>query len=410
MRTRYTNIRKLYGTYEDPPTLRKGEDLSVLPHVDNAFLIEEDGIIVEIGKMKDLQGTVDREIDCEDNLVLPSWCDSHTHIVFAESRYQEFRMRLQGKSYEEIADAGGGILNSAAKLGMATEDDLYLSAAERVKELIHNGVGALEVKSGYGLTPKSEYKMLRVIQRLKSSFPIDIKATFLGAHAIPNEFKQNRTGYVDQIVNEMLPHVAKEGLADYCDVFCDKGFFTIQETQRILESAYKYGLKAKIHANELAVSGGVQVACDMNAISCDHLESVTSTEIDYLKRHNTIPTLLPGTSFFLGIPYAPAREMIDAGLGICLASDYNPGSTPSGNIPFLLALACIRMKLMPEEAIQAITINGACAMELQHSVGSLKVGFKSNFIVLDGLRDLSEIMYFYGKSPVKKVVIGTNVF
>ena len=410
MRTRYSNIGKLYGTYNGPPALRKGEDLSFLPHIEEAFLLEEDGIIVEIGRMADLQGTVDREIDCEGNLVLPAWCDSHTHVVFAESRYQEFRMRLQGKSYEEIAEAGGGILNSAAKLGVASEDDLYLSAAERVKELIYNGVGALEIKSGYGLTPKSEYKMLRVIQRLKSNFPIDIKATFLGAHAIPKAFINNRTGYIDQIINEMIPHVSKEGLADYCDVFCDKGFFTIEESRRILEAAYKYGMKAKIHANELAVSGGVQLACDMNAISCDHLESVTPVEIEYLKQHNTIPTLLPGTSFFLGIPYAPAREMIDSGLGICLASDYNPGSTPSGNIPFLLSLACIRMKLIPEEAIQAVTINGACALELEDTVGALQVGFKSNFIVLDGLRDLSEIMYFYGKSPIKQVVIGTNVF
>jgi len=407
---RYTNISQLYGIDENPSSLKKGKDLSILNSLENAYLTCENGVIIDYGSMDDLDGHADEDVDCQGNLVLPAWCDSHTHIVFAESRQAEFRMRILGKSYEEIAENGGGILNSALKLQTKSESELYDSAAQRVDELIRFGVGALEVKSGYGLTAESEYKMLRVIRSLKENFDMPIKSTFLGAHAIPLEFKNNREAYIRLIIDEMLPYVAGEGLADYCDVFCDKGFFTVDETREILTAAETFGLRAKIHANELAVSGGVQIAHEMNALSCDHLEAITQVEIDLLKESDTIPTVLPGTSFYLNIPYAPAREMIDNGLAVCLASDYNPGSTPSGNIPLLLSLACIKMKMTPEEAVNAMTINGACAMELERELGTISIGKKSHFIITKNIQHIAEIMYYYGGDCIGNVVIGDKKY
>ena len=394
MKIRLENIRHAYGIHEGPSFFKKGKDLSVLPALENAWIEVDDGIISGYGKMSELDGQCDQLIDCSNRSVLPTWIDSHTHIVFSASRHMEFRMRIDGKSYEEIAEEGGGILNSANKLRKMDEEELYESAAKRVEELIKNGVGGLEIKSGYGLTSDSELKMLRVIRRLKESFPIPIKSTFLGAHAIPSKYKANRSEYIRILIDTMIPQVTDEGLADYIDVFCEEGFFSVDESREILKAGIERGLRPKIHANELAVSGGVQLACELNALSCDHLEVITDVEIDCLLNHSTIPTLLPGTSFFLNLPYAPARKMIDAGLGVCLASDYNPGSTPSGNISFLLSLACIKMGMKPEEAVNAMTINGACALELENELGTISEGKRANLIITEPIEDLSEMFYY----------------
>lgn len=410
MRTRLENIKSLQGIRSNPSFFVKGKDLAVLEQLENAYLLIEDGLIMDFGRMHGELEQVDEVIDCAGSFVLPAWCDSHSHIVFAESRHREFRMRIEGATYQEIAAAGGGILNSAQKLGLKEEDLLYQDAAMRLEEMISYGVGAVEIKSGYGLSFESEVKMLQVIRRLKENYPIPIKATFLGAHAIPKQYKDNRTAYIDEICDTMLPFIAQERLADYCDVFCDEGYFTVEETRRIIDRAASFGMRAKIHANELAVSGGVQVACEMNALSCDHLEEITDEEIRVLKDSMTIPTVLPGTSFFLGINYAPVRKMIDAGLGVCLATDYNPGSTPSGNVPFLLSLACIKMKMTPEEAVNAMTINGACALELEEELGSITRGKKAHLIITEPLDDLSEMMYYYGRNNIRNVVIGHKIY
>ncbi|MCL4156218.1 UNVERIFIED_CONTAM: hypothetical protein GTU68_024924, partial [Idotea baltica] len=304
----------------------------------------------------------DEVINAAGSFVLPAWVDSHTHLVYHQSREEEFVFRIKGMSYEAIAANGGGILNSAMKLATATEDELYEQAWNRLMEVISYGTGAIEIKSGYGLSFDSELKILRVVKRLKESSPIAIKATFLGAHAIPADYKDNRQGYIDMLTEDLLPIIADEKLADYIDVFCDEGFFTVEETRQILTKGIEYGLRGKIHGNELANSGGVQIAVEMNALSVDHLERIEQKEIECLKDSNTFPVALPSTSFFLNLPYAPGRAMIDAGLPLVIASDYNPGSTPSGKIPFLLSLACLKMKLLPEEAISAATLNGACAI------------------------------------------------
>jgi imidazolonepropionase len=410
MRIRLENIHTIYGIQEGPSLLKKGKDLSYVKTLKNAFIDIEDDLILDFGEMKDIKGHADKIIDCTGKSVIPGWCDSHTHIIFAASRHEEYRMRIGGKSYEEIAEAGGGILNSAKKLREMDEGLLYDQAAERVEELIKSGTVLLEIKSGYGLSPKSEIAMLRIARKLNETYPIEIKSTFLGAHAVPAWYKNNRQAYIDEICNVMLPEIAKENLADYCDVFCDKGFYTVEESRQILQKAISFGLRPKIHANELAISGGVQLACEMNALSCDHLESMGQEEIDVLLDHDTIPVVLPGTSFYLNINYAPARKMIDQGLGITIASDYNPGSTPSGNMELLMSLACIKMKLSPEEAFNGITINGACALESEDKYGSIAKGKKGHLIITTPIDDLAQLSYFYGKTHVDSVLIGDKIY
>jgi imidazolonepropionase len=399
------NIKSLIGINDKPHSFKKGEAMSILGQLDNAYLLCEDGKIKDFGENDNAPENVDEVIDGSDRFVLPAWCDSHTHIVYAASREKEFVDRIKGKSYEEIAQAGGGILNSARRLRETPEDVLLKSAIERANEIISYGTGAVEIKSGYGLSFESEIKMLRVIQKLKYLVPLEIKSTFLAAHAIPLAYKENRQSYIDLIIEKMLPAVAKENLADYCDVFCDKGFFTVDETDQILKAASKFGLKPKIHANELAISGGVQVGIANGAISVDHLEAIGQEEIDALSHSTTIPTILPSTSFFLNLDYAPARKMIDSGLGVCLASDYNPGSTPSGKIPFILSLACLKMKMLPAEAINAVTINGACAMELQKDYGSITVNKVANLIITNNIPSIDFIPYAFGSNHIDKVIL-----
>jgi imidazolonepropionase len=400
------NIKSLYGIIQNLAIQKKsGTEMGILDCIDDAYLLITDGIIKDFGVMTDLPETTAEVIDANNGYVLPCFIDSHTHIVFAKSREEEFVMRIKGKSYEEIAEAGGGILNSARKLQSMSEDELFESAKARLFEVISYGTGAIEIKSGYGLTVDDELKMLRVIKRLKAISPITIKATFLGAHAIPAEYKQNRDGYINLVINDMLPKVAAENLADYCDVFCDQGFFTVEETERILIAAKQYGIKAKIHGNELGYTGGVQVAVKHQALSVDHLEYTGDAEIESLKTGNTMPVGLPNCSFFLGIPYAPGRKLIDAGLPFCLASDYNPGSSPNGRMSFVISLACTQMKLTPEEAINATTINGAYALELSHTHGSITKGKLGNVIITKPIPSIAFIPYSFGIDMIDKVII-----
>ena len=400
------NIKALYGIINDASIQKKsGTEMSHLDSIENAYLIIKDGIITDFGSMNSLPEISLPSIDANNGYVLPSFIDSHTHIVFAKSREEEFVMRIKGKSYEEIAAAGGGILNSARKLQAMSENELFEEAKTRLFEVIKYGTGAIEIKSGYGLTVADEIKMLRVIKRLKAISPITIKATFLGAHAIPTEFKQNREAYINLVINEMLPKISAENLAEYCDVFCDQGFFTVDETERILIAAKQYGLKAKIHGNELGYTGGVQVAVKHQALSVDHLEYTGEAEITSLKNGKTMPVGLPNCSFFLGIPYAPGRQIIDAGLPFCLASDYNPGSSPNGRMSFVVSLACTQMKLTPEEAINATTINGAYALELSHTHGSITKGKLGNVIITKPIPSLAFIPYSFGVDMIDKVII-----
>jgi imidazolonepropionase len=399
------NIRTLVQAETHRRVLVKGADMASVPILHDAYLLIEQDRIAAFGPMSECPERADEVIDATGRLVLPAWCDSHTHIVFAATREEEFVDRIRGLSYEEIAARGGGILNSARKLQLASEEELFEGAWGRLQEVISLGTGAIEIKSGYGLTLESELKMLRVVRRLKEKSPIPIKATFLGAHAVPLEFKSNRTAYIDLIINEMLPQVAGEGLADYCDVFCDKGFFTPDETDQILKAGWKWGLKPKIHANELGLTGGVQVGVANQAISVDHLEYTSDVEIEVLKNSETLPTLLPGCAFFLGIPFGPARAMIDAGLPVVLASDYNPGSCPSGNMPFVVSLACAKMKMLPEEAINAATLNGARAMELEADYGTLAVGKIANLFITRPMLSLAGLPYAFGSKVVEAVVL-----
>jgi len=380
--------------------------MAKVPSIDNAWLLAQDGVIIGYGDMVTVPETVaDEVIDATGRLVLPAWCDSHTHLVYAAPRTQEFADRINGLSYEEIARRGGGILASARRLKEMSSDDLYDQSLERLHSVIAQGTGAIEIKSGYGLDLEGELKMLRTIRRLKENAPIPVKATFLAAHAYPLEYSQNKEGYVNLIINEMLPKVAGEGLAEYIDVFCERGFFEVAETERILEAGWKYGLKPKIHANQLYASGGVQVGVKCNALSVDHLECVGEPEIEALKTGTTMPTLLPGAAFFLGMHYQPARKIIDAGLPVCLASDYNPGSCPSGNIPLLLTIACTQLRMTPEEAINAVTINGAAAMELDREMGTIKIGKKANLILTNKMESLAYIPYDYGNNPVDRMIL-----
>ncbi len=403
--TLITNIKSIVGIQTQDHNFKKGQEMNQVSTLEHGFILIENNVIADFGPMSDAPDRAKVVIDATDRLVLPSWCDSHTHIVYAAGREGEYVDRLRGVSYEEIAKKGGGILNSANKLQVTSEEDLYLSAKARLDEVIAMGTGAIEIKSGYGLTTESELKMLRVIRKLKENSPIEIKASFLGAHAIPMIYKENRKVYIDIIINEMLPRVAHEGLADYCDVFCDKGFYTVEETDRILKAAASYGLKAKIHANELAISGGVQVGIANNAISVDHLEAIGDEEIQALKNSNTIPTVLPSCSFFLNIHYAPARKMIDEGLGIAIATDYNPGSSPSGNIPLLMAFACNNMRILPNEAFNGVTINGACALELGDTHGSIAKGKVANLILTHAIPSLDYMVYSFGTNHIDKVLL-----
>lgn len=399
------NIRTLFQAETNLRHVVKGAEMASLPSIDDAFLLIENDRIAAFGPMAECPARADEVIDASGRLVLPSWCDSHTHIVFATTREEEFVDRIRGLSYEEIAARGGGILNSARKLQAATEDELFEGAWGRLQEVIAMGTGAIEVKSGYGLTLESELKMLRVVRRLKEKSPIPVKASFLGAHAIPTEYKARREDYISLIINEMMPRVAGEGLADYCDVFCDQGFFTPGETDLILKAGWKWGLKPKIHANELGLTGGVQVGVANQAISVDHLEYTSEIEIEVLKNSNTLPTLLPGCAFFLGIPFGPARQMIDAGLPVVLASDFNPGSCPSGNMPFVVSLACAKMKMLPEEAVNAATLNGARAMELEANYGTLAVGKIANVFITRPMLSLAGLPYAFGSNVVEAVVL-----
>jgi len=408
--TLVSNIKSLKGILGAEILLKKGNEMSQLASIENAYLLIKNDKIDSFGKMEDLANatqdiTISNQINANGGMVLPSFMDSHTHIVFAKWREEEFEMRIKGKSYEEIAEAGGGILNSAKKLQTMSEAELFEQAHQRLLQVIAQGTGGIEIKSGYGLTVKDELKMLRVIAHLKQVSPIPIKATFLGAHAFPTEFKQNRQGYINLILNEMLPQVAQENLADYFDVFCDQGFYSVAETDLLLNAAAKYNLKAKIHANELGYTGGVQIGVKHQALSVDHLEYTGQEEIECLLNSNTMPVGLPNCSFFLGIPYMPARKMIDAGLPVCLASDYNPGSSPNGRMGFVVSLACTQMKITPEEAINATTINGAYAMELSKDYGSITVGKKANLIITKPISSLAFIPYNFGNDCVDRVIV-----
>ena len=408
------NIKTLVGIHDVSVQKVSGEEMAKLPCINDAWLAIDEGKIADYGSMENFPGIEDwrflEVIDAAGKFVLPSWCDSHTHMVFAGTRESEFVDKINGLSYEEIAKRGGGIVNSAELLRNTSENDLYESALMRLNEVIKNGTGAVEIKSGYGLNLESELKMLRVIKRLKEVSPIPIKSTFLGAHSFPAEFISNRDAYVDLVVKEMIPAVAAEELADYVDVFCDRGFFDVEQTERILSAAGSYGIKPKIHANELDYSGGIQVGVKHRAVSVDHLEFTADNEIEELLNSNTMPTLLPSTAFFLGFDYPPARKIISSGLPLALASDYNPGSSPSGKMSFVISLACIKLRMLPEEAINAATLNGAYAMELQHEVGSIAHGKRGNVIITKEIPSLAYIPYSFTADLIDKVIVNGNVF
>ena len=403
-----TNVKQLVNVREQWPVLR-GKELAELPCIDNAFLIIEDDTIAAYGPMEQLP-SINRSlpadtIDATGKLVLPAWCDSHTHIVFAASRENEFIDKLKGLSYAEIAAKGGGILNSARKLNDAPEDVLFNMAWERLTALSRLGTGAIEIKSGYGLTVAGELKMLRVIKKLRERSPLTIKATFLGAHTYPVEYKDNHQAYIDLIIQEMLPVIAREKLADYIDVFCETGFFSAAETETICRAGMQHGLKPKIHANQLNLSGGVQAGVAVGAISVDHLETMDEDAIKTLAGSSTIGTLLPTAAFFLRMPFQPARALIDAGCAIALASDYNPGSSPSGNMNLVVNMSCIQMKMLPEEAINAATLNGAWAMECAGELGSISIGKKASLILTQPVPSLAYLPYAFGSNLIDKVMI-----
>lgn len=407
MTTVIINIKKLVNTRTENKLL-KGKDLADLPCLDEAYILIEDGIINNYGSMNELPAEFSHSpsvIDANGQFVLPTWCDSHTHIVFATSREEEFVDKIKGLSYADIAAKGGGILNSARKLNAATEDELFDSAWKRLEEISKLGTGAVEIKSGYGLSVEGELKMLRVIKKLKEKSKLSIKATFLGAHTFPIEYKENHQGYIDLIIKEMLPVIAKEKLADYIDVFCETGFFSPEETETICRAGIAHGLKPKIHANQLNLSGGTQVGVRLGAVSVDHLETMDDDAIQALANSNTIGTLLPTAAFFLRMPFQPARQLIDAGCAIALATDYNPGSSPSGNMNLVNAMSCIQMKMLPEEVINAATINGAYAMGLENEVGSISIGKKANLILTKPISSLAYMPYAFGSNLIDKVMI-----
>lgn len=406
MQTLIVNIKELIQVREADVQKVSGAQMADLPSIRDAYLLVEDNCIKDFGLMANCPKiTPDTTVDAAGKIVLPAWCDSHTHIVYAGNREQEFVDRINGLSYEEIARRGGGILNSAKKLQITNEEDLYEQSKLRLEEVMRLGTGAIEIKSGYGLTTADEIKMLKVIQQLKKDHPIAIKATFLGAHAFPEAYKDNHQGYVDLIVNEMIPQVAQGKLADYIDVFCEKGYFTVDETNQILQSGIRNGLIPKIHVNQFNAIGGVSIGAKNNALSVDHLEIVTAEDIDALKDSQTMPVALPSCSYFLSIPYTPARSLLEAGLPIALASDFNPGSTPSGNMNFVIATACIKMKMTPEEAINAATINGAYAMGLSATHGSITMGKRANLIITKPISSIYQLPYAFGSNLIDQVLI-----
>ncbi|MET2985419.1 imidazolonepropionase [Aureibaculum conchae] len=406
MPTLITNIKELLQIRDSSVLKVSGKEMKSLPTLKNAFLIIEDDVIKDFGKMEDLNGVVVNEIiDAKDKMVLPAWCDSHTHIVYAGNREGEFVDRINGLSYQEIAAKGGGILNSAKKLQETSEKELYKQSAIRLEEIMALGTGAIEIKSGYGLTIEAEIKMLRVIKKLAENYPITIKATFLGAHAFPEEYKNDKDGYINLIIDKMLPLIAEENLAAFVDVFCEKGYFSVAQTEKILNAAKTYGLTPKIHVNQFNSIGGVQLGVKYNALSVDHLEVMNTKDIEALKNTNTMPVALPSCSFFLGIPYSPVREIIDSGLPLALATDYNPGSTPSGNMNFVVSSACIKMKMTPEEAINAATINAAYAMNLSKTHGSVAIGKKANLIITKEIPSYGFLPYAFGSNLIDTVII-----
>ncbi len=401
-----TNIKTLVNVRPTSSLLR-GKAMAELPTLQQAFLLIENGSIKDYGLMAHLPYESDRNtLDAKDSTVLPCWCDSHTHLVFATTREDEFVDKIKGKSYAEIAAKGGGILNSAMKVALSTEEELYNSAWQRLQQVMRLGTGAIEIKSGYGLDTENELKILHVTQKIKQDAPIPVKATFLGAHAVPLLYQNKKENYIKLLIEEMLPAIANEGLADYIDVFCEAGFYTQEETERICEAGISYGLKPKIHANQLSLSGGVQAGVNVKAISVDHLEMMDDEATQLLASSNTIGTLLPTAAFFLRMPLQPARALIDAGCAVALASDYNPGSSPSGNMNFVVSLGCIGMRMLPEEAINAATLNGAYAMNVEADCGSITVGKKANLIFMKDIPSLAYIPYSFGSNLIKKVMIG----
>lgn len=400
------NIKQLAGTHDTDVQLVRGADMKVLPSIDDAYLLVEDGIIKAFGNNADAPERADEVIDAKGGIVLPAWCDSHTHLVFAAPREKEFVDKINGLTYEQIAQRGGGILNSAKALANTGEEELLDSAWQRLAEIQSQGTGAVEIKSGYGLSYEGELKILRVIRKLKEKSKLTIKATFLGAHAFPMEYKQDHEGYLDLLLNKLLPQIADEGLADFIDAFCETGYFSVDETKRIIEAGAKYNLPAKIHVNQFNITGGIQACTALGARSVDHLEVLNEDDIAALKNSNTMPVALPGCSMFIRIPYTPARTIIDSGLPLAIASDFNPGTCPTGNMNMILSLACINLRMLPEEAINAATINGAYAMDVADTLGSVAIGKKANLIISKPVSSLAYLPYAYGSNNIERVVIG----
>ncbi len=403
------NIKTLYGTHSQGVALVKGLDMNVLPSIENAWLAIEEDTIVAFGSMDEFNGIEDWRgltiIDAAGKFVLPGWCDSHTHTVFAASRADEFEDRLNGLTYEEIAKRGGGILNSAKKLSAMSEDELYNAAIDRLNVMMQQGTVAVEIKSGYGLDEANELKMLRVIKRLKAEHPLEIKATFLALHAIPSGYKGREEEFVQLMINQVLPKVAAEGLADFVDAFCEEGYFTVDQMNQLIGTAQALGIPAKVHVNQFNVIGGVDAAVKRGARSVDHLEELSNDDISSLKQGNTMPVALPACSFFLRIPYTPARRIIDEGLPLALATDFNPGSSPSGNMNFVNSLACIQQRMLPREIVNASTLNGAYAMNVQDVLGSITVGKKASLIITKSLNSLTELFYYFGENHIDQVIV-----
>ncbi|WP_289021151.1 imidazolonepropionase [uncultured Salegentibacter sp.] len=410
MKQLFINIKELLQIREDNITKLSGAEMKELPTIKNAWLLIENDTIANYGEMSSLPKLeVDKTIDAKGKIILPGWCDSHTHIVYAGNREQEFADRINGLSYEEIANRGGGILNSAKTLQETSEEEVYRQSAKRLEEVIKLGTGAVEIKSGYGLTEEGELKMLRVIKKLQENYDLPIKATFLGAHAIPREYKENPDAYMDLVIEKILQKVAKENLAEYIDIFCEKGYFSVDDTHKLLSAAKKFSLKPKIHVNQFHAIGGIQAGIEHDALSVDHLEVMRPEDIESLKGTDTMPVALPSCSLFLSIPYTPARKMLDAGLPLALASDFNPGSTPSGNMNLVVSLACIKMKMTPEEAINAATINGAYAMDLSKTHGSITRGKKANFILTKEIPSYTFLPYAFGTNAIESVFINGKI-
>ena len=406
MKQLFTNIKELLQVRENTIDKLSGVEMKELPTIKNAWLLIEDDKIADYGEMNSIpEIKADKTIDAEGKIILPSWCDSHTHIVYAGNRELEFADRINGLSYEEIANRGGGILNSAKTLQETPEEEVYKQSAKRLEEVMKLGTGSVEIKSGYGLTEEGELKMLRVIKKLQQNYNIPIKATFLGAHAIPKEYKEKPDAYMDLVIEKILPKVAEENLAEYIDIFCEKGYFSVADTHKLLSAAKKFGLKPKIHVNQFNAIGGIQAGIEHKALSVDHLEVMRPEDIESLKGTTTMPVALPSCSLFLSIPYTPAREMLDSGLPLALATDFNPGSTPSGNMNLVVSLACIKMKMTPEEAINAATINGAYAMELSKTHGSITKGKQANFILTKEIPSYTFLPYAFGTNSIESVFI-----